>query len=170
MKILEKLKTNYPMIEEGVLTSIASIIEGNFPNDIQSQEAAYEQYVPLLDLLKTVYEQSVATEDQLAEYLSQEEVIAGFKKAVAEELTARQVPDNFWKVTLDMDDARSTWKEAADAIQESYNAYIQEENDQEVSKISRPEGAVRREGHSSAVEAYIRSLRSDSPLMGKLKE
>ena len=170
MKILEKLKTNYPMIEEGVLTSIASIIEGNFPDDIESQEDLYEQYVPLLDILNAAYVQKAETEEQMAEYLSQEEVIEGFKKAVAEELTTREVPEHFWKVTLELDDARSTWKEAADAIENSYNTYIQEKNDQDVSKISRPEGAVRREGHSSAVETYIRSLRSDSPLMGKLKE
>ena len=170
MKILEKLKTNYPMIEEGVHTSIVSIIEGNFPDDIQSQEDMYEQYVPLLDILNELYVQKAETEEQMAEYLLQEEVIDGFKKAVAEELNSREVPENFWRVTLELDDAHSTWKEAADAIENSYNAYIQEKNDQDVSKISRPEGAVRREGHSSAVEAYIRSMRSDSPLMGKLKE
>ena len=170
MKILEKLKTNYPMIEEGVHTSIVSIIEGNFPDDIQSQEDMYEQYVPLLDILNELYVQKAETEEQMAEYLLQEEVIEGFKKAVAEELNSREVPENFWRVTLELDDAHSTWKEAADAIENSYNAYIQEKNDQDVSKISRPEGAVRREGHSSAAEAYIRSMRSDSPLMGKLKE
>ena len=45
MKISEKLKTDYPMIEESVLNALSSIIEGNNPDDIQLQEAAYEQYV-----------------------------------------------------------------------------------------------------------------------------
>ena len=170
MKISEKLKTDYPMIEESVLTPLSSIIEGNNPDDIQLQEAAYEQYVPLLEVLKGSYEQLAASEEELAEYHSQEEVIAGFKKALADELTSREVPEYFWRATLEIDDAHSSWQEAADAIQTAYKSFLQEQNDHNISKISRPEGAVRHEGHSSAVEAYIRSMRSDSPLMGKFKE
>ena len=57
----------------------------------------------------------------------------------------------------------------ADAIQAGYKAYLQQQADEKVGQQPRPQQATQTPKVSPAVENYLRSLRSDSPLAGKLK-
>ena len=94
---------------------------------------------------------------------------AEFVQALSKELTDRGVPEAFWKAALEVDTLQGEVVPSADAIQAGYKAYLQQQADEKVAQQPRPQQATQTPKVSPAVENYLRSLRSDSPLAGKLK-
>ena len=168
-KILELLKKDYPMIGAETLVVLEAYFQGIYSveqNEFSSFSAEEQNVLSVLNKDYSAFAQNASL---MAENEAKMASVAQFKEALAQELTKRNVPEYFWRAALDLDDMNADVSSSADAIKTQYDAFCQEQNNASLSGDSRPKVGQKMEQASAAVENYIRSLRSDSPLAGKLK-
>ena len=168
-EILKQMQQTYPGIPADVSEKLAALLETAAGGDAGRRSellAASGELTGLLSQRFTAWEQAQA---QLDEYQQARDTAQQFRQALSQELTARGVPEPFWAAALAVDPLEAEVASSADAVQAAYKAYLQQQSDLKVDQQLRPEQAVLTPKVSPAVENYLRSRRSDSPLAGKLK-
>ncbi|MDD4820350.1 MAG: hypothetical protein PHD21_05915 [Flavobacteriales bacterium] len=167
--ILEQLKKDYPMIAAKAVEALAEYFQGMSSGEEKTEFALSEQAKNFLSVLNDDYALSAQNASLLSENEAQKAVVGQFKEALAQELTKRNVPEYFWRATLEIDDQTAQVSTSAEAVQTQYDAFCQQNNNASLNKDIRPQVGQKMGETSAAVDNYIRSLRSDSPLAGKLK-
>ena len=163
-EILKQWQRDYPSIPADVLAKLAGFLETVCGGDAARRSELVTASADAMAMLSERFSASAQAEAQVAEYEQAE-----FVQALSKELTDRGVPEAFWKAALEVDTLQGEVVPSADAIQAGYKAYLQQQADEKVAQQPRPQQATQTPKVSPAVENYLRSLRSDSPLAGKLK-
>lgn len=168
-EILKQWQRDYPSIPADVLAKLAGFLETVCGGDAARRSELVTAAADAMAMLSERFSASAQAEAQLAEYEQGRATQAEFVQALSKELADRGVPEAFWKAALEVDTLQGEVVPSADAIQAGYKAYLQQQADEKVAQQPRPQQATQMAKVSPAVENYLRSLRSDSPLAGKLK-
>ena len=175
-EILKQWQRDYPSIPADVLAKLAGFLETVCGGDAAQRSELVTASADAMAMLSERFSASAQAEAQVAkepEFRFTPEqgraTQAEFVQALSKELTDRGVPEAFWKAALEVDTLQGEVVPSADAIQAGYKAYLQQQADEKVAQQPRPQQATQTPKVSPAVENYLRSLRSDSPLAGKLK-
>lgn len=169
-EILKQLQQNYPGIPADVSGRFASILEKACGGDTVKQADLMVGSSEFLGVLSEKFSALDAANANLAEYEQAKATAQQFREALGKELTERGVPEYFWAKAIAVDLLSGEVAPSADAIEGAYKAYLQQQSDSKVDADMRPGQAIEPLKISPAVENFLRSRRSDSPLAGKLKK
>lgn len=169
-EILKQLQKDYPAVPADVAGKMAAFVEKAAGDDAARRTELTAGAAEVMAVLSEKFSAYESSKAQLAEYETAKATAEQFRQALGKELNTRGVPAEFWEKTIAIDPLTAELLPAADAIEGAYKAYEQRQSDKKIDTAMRPETAVNTPRVSPAVENYLRSRQSDSPLAGKLKK